>query len=541
MERSQLATGALALGGGFLVAISLPPWGFWPLAIAGVMAFETALGSTPAPRRRFVLGALFGAGWLAMGTGWMWQLTIPGYVVAAVVFAALHGCAALVAPTGVWRVIGRPAAHALVEALRFSFPFGGVPLASLGISQVGGPLAGLARVIGVIGITWAVFQIGCALAGPSPVVPAFVHRFRRGAHGVPHGVIAFGAVVVLLVVSAFAPRGDDTGGTLTIAAVQGGGQQGTSALEVPSLVVTERHLEATATIPADGEIDMVLWPENVIRVRDVPFEQSDLFDQVAAEAGRLGVPFVVGITEDADVTGRGQPGQVTNAQVVVTPEGEVTSRYDKVRRVPFGEYVPLRGLLETLGAPVDQVSTDAVAGTDPAVVFLPDGTPLAVAISWEIFFPGRVREGVEAGGQLVVNPTNGASYTGTIVQTQQVASSRLRAIETGRWVVQAAPTGFSAVISPSGVVVERTAVSEQRTITAEIPLRTGSTWYVRLGEAPIIGAVVALFAASHLVPVAASRRRRRQLDEQGDRAVVDERDPHVGPEPTGGHRGTSPA
>ena len=65
-------------------------------------------------------------------------------------------------------------------------------------------------------------------------------------------------------------------------------------------------------------------------------------------------------------------------------------------------------------------------------------------ISWEVFFGGRAREGVKHGGEVLLNPTNGASYTGTIVQTQQVASSRLRAIETGRWLVQAAPTGLLA-------------------------------------------------------------------------------------------------
>ena len=69
-----------------------------------------------------------------------------------------------------------------------------------------------------------------------------------------------------------------------------------------------------------------------------------------------------------------------------------------------------------------------------------------MAISWEIFFGGRARESVVHGAEAITNPTNGASYTGTIVQTQQVASSRLRAIETGRWVVQAAPTGFTAIV-----------------------------------------------------------------------------------------------
>lgn len=536
-----VATGALALGAGFLVAMSLPPWGVWPLAIVGVMAFETALGSVPSPRRRFVLGTLFGAGWLAMGMGWMWQLTVPGYLAASAVFAIAHGVAALAAPTGVWRVIGRPAAHTLVEAVRLSFPFGGVPLASLGISQAGGPLSGLARVVGVIGITWVVFQIGCSLAGPSPTVPAMVKRNRK-VTGRPHGVVALAGVVVLIGLSTVAPRGSDTGRELTIAAVQGGGRQGTSALEVASRVVTERHLDATATIDPSPDLDMVLWPENVIRVRDVPFDESAVAAEVAAEAARLGVPIVVGITEDADVTGRGERGQVTNAQVVVTPDGQVTSRYDKVRRVPFGEYVPLRGILEALGAPVDQVRTDAVPGTEPAVVFLPDGTPLAVAISWEIFFAGRAREGVEAGGEIVLNPTNGASYTGTIVQTQQVASSRLRAIETGRWVVQAAPTGFSAFVSPTGTVEQRTAVSEQRIITADVPLRTGSTWYSRLGEAPVIAAVIILLAASHLMalggPLGRSRRRRH-LEQHRDGSVVDQGDPHLGAEPAGRDRATT--
>ena len=75
---------------------------------------------------------------------------------------------------------------------------------------------------------------------------------------------------------------------------------------------------------------------------------------------------------------------------------------------------------------------------------------MATPISWEIFFPDRTREGVEDGARLVLNPTNGASFTGTIVQTQQVASSQMRAIESGRWVGQVAPTGFTAVIDDDG-------------------------------------------------------------------------------------------
>jgi apolipoprotein N-acyltransferase len=134
---------------------------------------------------------------------------------------------------------------------------------------------------------------------------------------------------------------------------------------------------------------------------------------------------------------------------------------------------------------------------------------LAVAISWEVFFGRRVRAGVRAGATLVLNPTNGSSYTGTILQSQQVTSSRLRAIETDRWVVQAAPTGFSAFVQPDGTVLNRTSVSERRVITRTVGLRTGRTWYVRFGDAPLLVlTTVALLATWRKWVVATARRAR---------------------------------
>ena len=185
--RRRLAHPALALGAGFVVALAMPPWGFWPLAFAGVALFELSLGVEPSPAARWWRGFLFGFGWLAMGMGWMWQLTVPGYIAASLVFAAFHGLAALVAPTGRWRVIGRPAAHTLVEALRFSWPFGGVPLASMGIGQAGGPLIIVARVGGVILLTWVVFQLGFALGAVVDRTP--VQRRDWPAFGAAAGVV----------------------------------------------------------------------------------------------------------------------------------------------------------------------------------------------------------------------------------------------------------------------------------------------------------------------------------------------------------------
>jgi apolipoprotein N-acyltransferase len=119
-----------------------------------------------------------------------------------------------------------------------------------------------------------------------------------------------------------------------------------------------------------------------------------------------------------------------------------------------------------------------------------------VVISWEVFFAGRAREGVKLGTQAIINPTNGASYTGTIVQTQQVASSRLRAIENGRWVVQAAPTGFTAVVDSDGNVRQRTAVSERKVIYDTVELRDGHTWYTDLGDGIFIAALLAVLGTS---------------------------------------------
>jgi apolipoprotein N-acyltransferase len=495
----RVAPPALAAGGGFLVAASLPPWGFWPLAFVGVALFEISLGTDPPARRRFLHGGVFALVWMSMGMGWMWFLTVPGYLAASVIFALFHALAALVSPNGRWRVIGRPAAHTLVEAVRLAWPFGGVPLATMGISQAGGPLLGVASVVGVIGLTWVVFQVGIAVVGPSPYVPAMVRHNRPDTSASLHGVYALGVVLVLLAVSVVAPAGSPTGETLTVAAVQGGGEQGTSALEVPSALVTERHLDTTATIEPDPELDVVLWPENTISIRREPFEGSAVNHLVADEAARLGVPVLVGITEDADVTGRAGPDRFTNAHVVVLPSGEVADRYDKVRRVPFGEFLPLRGLFETLApGPTAQIGRDAISGQGPAVLDLAlrDGRDVraAVVISWEVFFAGRVREGVLDGGEIVFNPTNGASYTGTILQTQQVAVSRLRATETGRWVVQAAPTGFTVFVGPDGQVVDRTAISERAVVTDTVELRSGRTWYTRLGDGPITLAVLLGFA-----------------------------------------------
>jgi apolipoprotein N-acyltransferase len=443
-----------------------------------------------------MFGTLFALAWLAPGMAWMWFLTAPGYVIAALLFSALHGIAAMI--TGVvtdqqkHRAIVGPLAHTLAEALRFSFPFGGVPLATLAISQAASPIAPIVRVGGPLLLTYVVLQIGFLLANLRETAAS-----KRAVHAVLLTVV----IAVLPIAGSIAPHGRDIGRTLNIAAVQGGGPQGTLAINTNSRDVVIRHLDATQTIAGgsgstDKTLDLVIWPENVIDVSS--FSSSVERTEVAAQAARLNAPFLVGITEDLDNK------FFTNAQVVVNTDGSLGDRYDKVRRVPFGEFVPMRGLLEAVGAPVDRIPRDAMAGNDTAILRAAD-TTIAVVISWEVFFAGRANEGVERGATLLVNPTNGSSYTGTILQTQQIASSRLRALETGRWLVQVSPTGFSAFVSPSGQVFDRTGVSEQHVITREVQLRSGRTIYSYLGDLPFI----LIMSASLIALLIVGRRKTR--------------------------------
>ena len=468
---------------GALVAASMPPWGWWPLAFVGCAAYATVAAGA-GRRAPFRTAMWWAAGWFVPSLAWMWFLTVPGYVLVVLIFGALHGTAAVLA-AAVGRASDahrRPAlviGHTLAETVRLSAPFGGVPLATMALSQSQSPLAHLAGTGGVVLVTLAVFALSFA-----------EHRLRVAA--------ALAALFVL------ALPFDSTRhvGSATYALVQGGGEQGTHVGDVDPRDVFEAHLAATRTITPRADRTAVVWPENVINITgDGTFAASRERDEIAAEARRLGVPFVVGITED---TG---DGRFTNAQVVVQPDGSITDRYDKKRRVPFGEYMPMRSILDSLGAPVELVPRDAVPGTAPGHLDV-DGVRMAVAISWEVFFGGRVNEGIDGGAQVIVNPTNGSSYTWTILQTQQVASSRIRAREQGRWVLQVAPTGFSAFVSPDGEVLERTGISERRVIERTVDLHTGRTPYSRLGNAPYIWALVAALGFLLLRARGANRRGR---------------------------------
>lgn len=464
-------TSGLALLAGLCLAASVPPWGWWPLAFVGIAIWDRLLADQPA-RTRFCRSWIVAAGWLAPAMLWMWALTAPGYVVAVAVYSAYFGIAGVLTPSrapGRW--IALPAAVVLAEISRWTFPFGGVPLATLAQGQASSPLGQSARIGTAIAVSGLVVVGGVALSA------ALMQRWRAAAVGLA-------VVVVLAGLGMVAPRGH-TVDTFTFALVQGGGPQQTRSYKGEERVVFQRHLDASQLV--DTPVDVVLWPENVVAVEG-RLEDRRESAELSALAQQLDTTLIVGVTEDID------DQHFTNASIVFLPDGSVGERYDKVRRVPFGEYVPLRGIIERLAGEGSGLSArDAVPGTEPAVIETPVGK-FAVVISWEVFFTNRAREGVLDGGETILNPTNGSTYWLRQVQTQQVASSQLRAIESGRWVLQAAPTGFSAVVDESGDVLQRTGVSETRVLQGTAPLRQGDTIATVVGPMPTVFLAIAVLA-----------------------------------------------
>jgi apolipoprotein N-acyltransferase len=467
-ERAALASGCIASG--VLLCLSLPPFGWWPLAAAGLVGLERLTADQPAAVR-FRRGWLVAMGCFVPSLSWMTALTPPGYVIACAAYAGMLGVGVAAAPPGRGRWPALAGAWTLAELLRWTWPFGGVPLANLAVGQVSGPLWPVLRVGGSLLLVLVTVLAGQALAA-----------LARGSWRWAAGLAAI--VLVVLGGAGLAPTGHRVG-TAELALVQGGGPQGTRKTDASVVEVFERHVDATALV--DGPVDLVVWPEDVIDTEEDFVDDPWALD-VAELARGLRAPMIVGTVEGAG------PERFRNSAVLVDADGEVVQRYDKVHRVPFGEFVPLRALLEPIAGDA-LPDRDALIGALPGHLDVPGPVGrVAVPISWEVFFPDRTREGVEDGARLVLNPTNGASFTGTIVQTQQVASSQMRAIETGRWVAQVAPTGFSAIIDDRGRVLERSSVSEQRVIQREVELREGLTVYTRLGHAPALVLAALLIA-----------------------------------------------
>jgi apolipoprotein N-acyltransferase len=248
-------------------------------------------------------------------------------------------------------------------------------------------------------------------------------------------------------------------------------------------------------------VDLVLWPEDIVALSQ-PLKASPESAQLSEIARRLHTTLVVGVTQTVGAT------RFRNEIVAYAPSGAVVSVFEKVHRVPFGEYVPWRSFFSHL-ANLQAVPRDAIVGHGSGMMATPAGR-VAVLVSYEVFFPDRGRSGVRAGGQLILVPTNTSSYSSEQAPAQEIAASRLQAIEEGRDLLQAAPTGYSAVVDNRGDVLQRTQLSVSALLRAAVPMRDGETLYTRYGDAPTIIVVLCAALAGWMLAVVERRREKPQ-------------------------------
>lgn len=486
-----------SLGAGALMFASFPPRSFWFLAPIGVALLVVVVRGLSA-RAAFGWGYLSGLGffvpllpWVGVYVGDMpWLALSAVQAIAFAVFGVLAASVQRLPAAPIWVAC----AWIATEALRARVPFGGFPWGRLAFGQAEGPLLAVARFGGAPAVGFAVAAIGATLA--TCIVLASSHRWRA-ALAVLAGLVGVTAVSALGVAFAGSPT---TGRTVTVALVQGNVPRLGLDFNAQRRAVLDNHVARTLQLAADiaaGAVqrpDVVIWPENSSDID--PYRNADAAAGIDAAARAVGVPILVGaVVQNADGTNR-------NTSIVWDPQTGPGATHDKRRLVPFGEYLPLRPLMTHLSPYASLVGT-FVAGTGNGTV-VANGIPIAVATCYEVAFDGLVADSVRAGAQLITVPTNNATFGFTDMSYQQLAMSRVRAVEHDRSVVVAATSGVSAVISPDGTVLGQTELFTADTLVARVPVSSDLTPAARLGSWP-----EGLAAALAVLALLASWRRSR--------------------------------
>lgn len=503
------ALGALATDAAF------PGRSWWPLAPVGVAFLLLALRGASVPRA-LGYGWLWGAVFFLVHLWWAEEAAgaVPWLLlgVAEACFVAVFAAALVLARR--WRPVARhPAVGVLtvaclwvaVETVRGLAPFGGLPWGTLAFSQTTGPLLRLASLGGETLVSGVVVAVGALLA-------LAVEHVRRVRVGRASGALVVAAALVGVgLVVPVDTRAEN--GTLRVGAVQGNVPgPGLDAFAVRRDVL-ERHVTGTEALLAQvepGELDVVLWPEN----------STDIDPRVDGEAGRLVERAAAAV--DAPILVGGQrytENHRYNEAILWSPgEGQVDV-YAKQHPAPFAEYIPLRDIARKVTPAVDLVSIDMLPGDEVGIIALDSPrlervVDLAVGICFEVAYGHLIREAVVAGGEILVIPTNNASFGYTQESTQQLAMSVFRAVEHGRATVQISTVGVSGVIAPNGVVMESSGLFTADRFATTLPLRTSLTVADRLGAWPtvVVGAFALVTVVAGIVSGVVGRRtgpRRR--------------------------------
>ncbi|MFF0333030.1 apolipoprotein N-acyltransferase [Streptomyces fimicarius] len=497
---SPWARAAVALLAGALPALAFPAPGLWWFAYGALVPWLLLIRTARSPRRAALDGWIGGIGFVIAVHHWL----MPSLHVFIVLLAALLGLlwapwGLLVsrllggspsAPRAVAAVVVVPSGWLMIELVRSWEGLGG-PWGLLGASQW--EVAPALRVASVGGV-WLVSLLVLAVnTGVALLITAPAARTTAG-------VLLVVCALSVTVMWAWAPRPTDDG-TVRIAVVQPG------VVEGPGSVARrlDRGEELTRSLEGRG-VDLVVWGESSIGAG--AWQSPETARRLAELSRRVGADLLVNV--DARQTdGSGRSG-IFKSAVLVGPDGPTGDRYDKMRLVPFGEYVPARSLLGWATSVGKAAGEDRLRGDRQVVMTLPDGDRglrVGPLVCFESAFPDMSRRLVRDGAQVLVAQSATSTFQNSWAPAQHASLGALRAAENGRPMVHATLTGISAAYGPRGERVGRPLGTDASAAEVfDLPLARGETLYGRLGDWPVYGALAALAALCAVEGLRALRR-----------------------------------
>ncbi|GAA0590015.1 apolipoprotein N-acyltransferase [Kutzneria viridogrisea] len=499
-----LARVLVAAAAGGLWYVSYPPRTAWWLAPVAFALLAAVLRHRRA-RAGFGYGLVFGLAFVLPLLSWLQDflgadfgpLPWAGLSLVVALYMAVSGAAMAVVSTLRGGPVWMAALFIAGEVLRTRWPLNGFPWGKVGYGQPEGAFLPLAALGGTALLGLAVVLTGTGLA---ELVARL--RARAGRRALIAPLVFTLAPVLAGLAAAPLVTTDAQNGTRTVVIVQGNAPNDGMNLLYDTPILRANHLAATRTLIADikaGKIakpDLVVWPETVVDLPPDSARDSELADLVH----QLGVPLLVGARHYLN------PTTVQNTVQVWDPVTGPGPSYAKQELVPFAEYVPLRSISAAV-TPFVADTRDMIPGSGPGA--LPTtGTVVGAAICYEIAYEQVVSETVAAGAQLLLVPTNNAWYGPGEMSYQQLAMSRVSAVEFGRAVAVAATSGVSAVVEPDGSVSQQTSLFTAQTLVARVPLRSTATLATRLGAWPEW--VVSALGLAALVLATGTRIARRR-------------------------------
>jgi apolipoprotein N-acyltransferase len=491
----------LALLAGVALALAFEPLtAVWVVPVALAAFFLSVRGLSP--RRAWVPGLLFGAGFQFVLLWWMRAVGPDAWIALSLVETAYFGVlGALAAVVGRWR--WWPLWSALlwvgIEAWRSSWPFSGMPWGRLGFSIIDTPFAAGLPYVGVSGVSLGLALSGTALAW------AVTELSRRRTKVVAVRVVGVvGGLVVIGLLPWLSPYHAQPEGSATVAVVQGNVPGDGSDILLDHRQVTRNHVDATRRLADDiaagrtPRPDFVVWPENSTAVD--PFRDTEVHTGIELASSTIGLPILVGAIADAP-----DPTGVLNQGIVWDPVTGPGDRYTKRHPVPFGEYIPWRDrVFKGNFGKLAMISRDMFSGTraEPLTIA---GVRVADAICFDVAYDDGLAAQLTHGAELLVVQTSNASFIHTHQIDQQFAITRVRALESQRAVAVAATNGVTGLIDPDGQVIAAATPRTQDVLVGELPLSTVVTPGVRLN--PWLGRLGGLVVVAALIGLLPYRRR----------------------------------